>query len=101
MGIIKSIFGIIGKIIFVAVFILMVIFCINNTATVVLSLSPLPFEMETRLCVVIILSLVIGILIGLCFSSMALIKAKFRNFINGWKIKWLTRKVNKAKMAKS
>lgn len=96
-SIVKSIFRITGKVIFLILLVIVVVFCINNTEVVVLSLKPLPFEVETGLCVVIILSLLIGMLIGLCFSSFALIKEKFKNFIGNWKIKSLQRKVEKYK----
>lgn len=97
ISIIKSIFRIISRVIFLALLAVVVVFCINNTETVVLSLKPLPFEVETSVCLVIILSLLFGMLLGMAFSSVVLVKEKFKNLINGWRIKFLQHKVNKHK----
>lgn len=96
-NIIKSVFRIFGKVIFIALLAVVVIFCINNTDNVVLTLKPLPFEVETRLCLIVILSLVVGVLLGMGASSISLLKEKFKNFLSGWKIKSLQRKVEKGK----
>jgi uncharacterized membrane protein YciS (DUF1049 family) len=95
MRIIKLLFGIIGKIIFIALLAVIVVFCINNNGTITLSLHPLPFEMEISTCLAIILSLALGVFIGVSLSSFSLIKEKFRNLLGGWKIKSLQRRVDK------
>ena len=52
---IKKIFSIINKTIFILVVAIIMVFCLNNNQIVKTSLSPLPFEIETRLFIVILL----------------------------------------------
>ncbi len=97
-NLIKAIFRIANKTIFIAVVAIIVVFCLDNHQAITISLRPLPFEIETRLFLVILFCFFGGILVGFLCSSVALTKAKFKNFINGWKIKLLKRKVEKSQI---
>ena len=91
----KRILGIFGKVIFLIIVGILVVFAINNQQVVNISLSPFPFEIETRLFLVIVLCFFSGILIGALSSSLSLGKEKIRNFGQSWKIKFLEKKVHK------
>ena len=95
---IKKIFSIINKTIFILVVAIIMVFCLNNNQIVKTSLSPLPFEIETRLFIVILLCFFGGILVGFLCSSVSLTKERFKNFVSGWKIKLLKKKVEKNKI---
>lgn len=95
MNPIKTLFRIANKVIFIAIVAIIIVFCFNNRQIVEISLSPLPFTIETRLFLVVLLCIFGGILIGFLSSSVALLKEKFKNFIGRWKIKFLERKVKK------
>ncbi len=97
MRIIKSLFRIINKFIFILVVALIMVFCLNNHQNVTISLAPLPFEVEAKLFLIILLCFFGGILIGFLCSSLALTKEKFKNFISGWKIKFLQMRVARIK----
>ncbi len=96
----RLILRIISKAIFIIVLALIVVFSINNNQIIEISLDPLPFEIEARLFIIILLAVFGGILIGFVCSSVALTKERFKNFINRWKIKILQRKVDKRKVNK-
>jgi len=97
MRIIKSLFRIINKFIFILVVALIMVFCLNNHQDVTISLAPLPFEVEAKLFLIILFCFFGGILIGFLCSSLALTKEKFKNFIGGWKIKFLQMQVARIK----
>ncbi|HVA35429.1 MAG TPA: lipopolysaccharide assembly protein LapA domain-containing protein [Stellaceae bacterium] len=50
---------------------ILVIFAVSNRARVTVTLWPFPFEIETRLFLVILLSLLIGLLLGLLLAWLA------------------------------
>lgn len=89
MKFLKFIGRIISKIIFVVLSTILVIFFLNNTQIVTLSLSPLPFTVEVRLFLAIIIALMTGILLGSGVSSIKLFREKIKNFFHQRKIKKL------------
>jgi len=93
----QKIFRIIDKIIFILIVAIIVVFCLSNNQISQISLYPLPFEVETRLFIVVLMSIFGGILIGFTCSSISLTKERFKNFVSGWRIKFLQRKVDKIK----
>ncbi len=92
----RTILRMIRKTIFIIVVALIMVFCLSNNQTVIISLKPLPFEIESQLFLVILLSFFIGIFIGFICSSLSLTKEKFKNYISGWRIKSLQNKIEKA-----
>jgi len=97
MKLIKSLFRIVNKFIFIVTVAIIMVFCLNNHQNVTISLEPLPFEVETRLFLIILLCFFGGVLTGFLCSSVALTKEKFKNFISGWKIKFLQMRVSRHK----
>jgi uncharacterized integral membrane protein len=91
----RLILKIISKAIFILVLAVIVVFCMSNNQTAQISFSPLPFKVETRLFIVILLAIFGGMFIGFACSSIALTKERFKNFLGRLKIKFLQRKVDK------
>lgn len=65
MNFIKSIFRIIKSVILTLILVCLVIFMVNNRETVLISLYPLPFEIETKVFLVMIFFFLFGLLFGL------------------------------------
>jgi len=93
----QKIFRIIDKIIFILIVAIIVVFCLGNNQIAQISLYPLPFEIETRLFIIVLMSIFSGILIGFACSAIALTKERFKNFICRWRVKFLQKKVYKIK----
>ena len=91
----RFIIKIIDRILFILALIAIMIFCLNNNQVIQVVLYPLPFEIESRLFIIVLVATFSGMLIGYTFASISLIKEKFKNYINGWKIKFLRKKVKK------
>ena len=92
---ISAIFRIIEKLIFLLIILAIIMFCINNSQDVVLSLRPINWEIETKLFILILFLFFSGILIGYLLQSYNLIKEKFRNYINNIRIGSLKKAVIK------
>ncbi|MCE3255669.1 MAG: hypothetical protein K0R25_1163 [Rickettsiaceae bacterium] len=90
----RKIFGIISKIIFVLIVAIIMIFCVNNVQTIKISLEPLPFEIETRLFLLVLICFFGGVFLGFLSCSFSLTKEKCKHFISKWKIGTLKKKVN-------
>ena len=91
----RKVFRIIDKIIFILITAIIVVFCLNNNQIAQISLYPLPFEVETRLFIIVLMSIFGGVLIGFACSSISLTKERLKNFVGRYKIKFLQRKVDK------
>ncbi|MFT6107086.1 MAG: hypothetical protein ACJATL_001330 [Rickettsiales bacterium] len=65
-----------------------------------MSLNPLPFEVETRLFLLILFCFFGGVFIGFLSCSVSLTKEKLKNMVSGWKIGFLKRKVSKSEKKK-
>jgi len=75
------------------VLIIVVTFCLNNNNKVVLSLNPLPYEIEIKLFLLIALSVLIGLIGGFLLLSKSLLYSKIKNFINDKKVKKLQKEM--------
>jgi hypothetical protein len=82
MKFIKNIFHIIKSIILLAFLACLVVFMVNNREAVVLHLAPMPFNIETRMFVVLLAIFLIGMLFGLLILSYARVGNSIRNFKN-------------------
>ncbi len=91
----KFFLRIFDKIIFILIVSLIVVFCLNNNQVATISLQPLDYQIETRMFILILISVFGGILIGFALCSISLGKAKLKNFMNIWRIKSLQRKISK------
>jgi uncharacterized integral membrane protein len=97
MNFIKSIFRIFRSIVFILALVSIVIFMVNNRDMITIHLHPLPFEIETRTFLIIIISFVLGIVFGLLTYSQNLIKSAFTSFKSSRRIKKLEKQIIKNK----
>lgn len=70
-------------------------FCIANRQPIILSLYPFAFQMETRVFVLVIISIIIGIIIGGGFLSINSTRLVFANSLNKRKIKKLQKDLSR------
>ena len=82
MNFIKSIFKYIKLIILTILLAIIVIFCLNNNYQVALSLNPLPYEIEIKLFLLIIIFFLIGVVVGFLALSGKLMGSRISNFIH-------------------
>ncbi len=73
MNFIKSIFRIICTVVFSLILICLVIFMVNNRDALTIHLAPLPFDIETRVFIVIIIAFLSGMIFGFIALSQNLI----------------------------
>jgi len=91
---VKSVFKIVKLIIFVIFIALIITLCVNNSQSIALSLSPFPYQIETRLFLLIILFFLIGFVVGLLVNSISLMRSKISNSMNQKKLKKLKNTIN-------
>ncbi len=89
MTFLKSFLRIIKKIIAWSTLICFVTFLINNRQEVIIQLFPLPFEIQTRLFLVIIFCFFFGLFFGAMLFSKSILNHILTNFRNRRKIKAL------------
>jgi len=97
MGLINLVARVIGKLLFLLILALIVVFCLNNHQQVELSLLPLPFIIETRMFFVVLFCFVSGVLLGSFSIYLTLGKTKFLKLLDEQKIKSLQKKLDKQK----
>jgi uncharacterized integral membrane protein len=97
MTFIKSLFRIIKLVIFLILLTCLVIFMVNNRQTVTIELFPLPFEIETKVFLVMILTFLLGTLFGFLLYSQSLIIKTISNIKDRRRIKKLEKKSQKIK----
>ncbi len=95
MNFIKSILRIIRTVILSLLLVCIVIFMVNNRDTVTIHLHPLPFDVETRIFVVMIIVFLLGLLFGILSCSQSLIKRIFTNLNDRRKLRKLEKQVAK------
>lgn len=95
MNFIKSIFRIIRTVILSLLLVCIVIFMVNNRDVVTIHLHPLPFDVETRIFVVMIVVFLLGLLFGILACSQSLIKRIFANLNDRRKLRKLEKHVAK------
>lgn len=67
----------------------MVVFMVDNRDVVTINTQPLPFEIQTRVFVLILFCFVLGFFCGIISCSPAIIQNLFRKISDGKKIKKL------------
>ncbi|MBM3579292.1 MAG: LapA family protein [Alphaproteobacteria bacterium] len=93
MKLLNSVFRIIRGIILILLLTCLVIFLVNNRGGILINLHPLPFEVQTRVFVVIIMSFVVGLALGILACSPSLIQNFFRKISDSYKIKKLEKQM--------
>lgn len=87
MSFIRSVLKISRSIILAAALICMVVFMVDNRDVIVINMQPLPFEVQTRVFVLMIFCFVMGLIFGLIFCSPVIIRNFFGKIANRHKIK--------------
>lgn len=95
MNFIKSIFRIIKTTILTIFLICLVIFMVNNRDVINIHLHPLPFEIQTRMFMVMIIFFLFGLSFGLLACSQNILHRMVSSFQDRRKIKQLEKKVSK------
>ena len=95
MNLLKSICRIAKSVILVLLMTIIVAFCLNNNQTVTISLKPIPFEIEAKLFLLIMIVFVVGFSLGIIISGVSLIRVKISNFFNNHKANRLQVKLEK------
>lgn len=93
MQIIKSIIGIIKSLAISLFLVFLVTFMVNNREVVKLSLKPMPFNIETRMFVILVIFFILGIFFGFAILSKNLLSKSLMNFNNNLKLKKLEKKI--------
>jgi len=80
MKIISKVFHLIKSLILLAFLTCLVIFMVNNREVVTLHLAPLPFDIDTRMFMVLLSMFLIGMVFGLLILSYSIVGNSIRNF---------------------
>lgn len=94
MNLIKSFFRILKSVILFAFLSIIVIFMVNNREIISLNLFPLPFVIETRIFVALIVIFLLGALFSFLVLSGNIMKISVKNLKNRHQIKKLQEKAN-------
>jgi uncharacterized membrane protein YciS (DUF1049 family) len=95
MNFIKSVLHFIRTILATLLLIALIVFMIANRQTIEVSTYPLPYTIETRMFMVMIVCFLFGLLFGVLLCSKNLIKRIFENFQSRRKIKKLEEQIEK------
>ncbi len=95
LNILKSIFKILKSIILSLILVCLVVFMVNNRETASVHLYPLPFEIETKVFLVMLTFFVLGMVFGILSCSQTLIGKMIENFNDRRRIKHLEKQVGK------
>jgi uncharacterized membrane protein YciS (DUF1049 family) len=92
MNFLRAIYRIISKVIFIILLAIFITFCINNTQDVLILFDPLTFEISIKLFLLIIITFLIGAIIGFLLSCEGLLRVNIKNLINKFQIKSLRKR---------
>ncbi|MDX2083503.1 MAG: hypothetical protein SFV53_05920 [Rickettsiales bacterium] len=91
----KSILNFTKNLIILALLLGLIIFMVDNRDIVVIRTNPLPFEIETRVFVVMIFFFLLGTFFGFLAFSKTMLNKSFTNFKDKIKIKKLQKQAAK------
>lgn len=92
---IKSLFGFTKSIILTILLICLVVFMVSNRDVITIHTHPLPFEIESRVYLVMLFFFLFGMSFGFLAFSKNLIEKTIANFKNRLKIKKLEKEITK------
>ncbi len=95
MQVINSIFKTIKSLILLFFLVCFVVFMVNNREAITLSIAPIPFKIETKLFIILIIFFVAGALFSFAILSHDLITKSLVNARNNFKIKKLEQQISK------
>ena len=93
MSFIKSLFRFLRSITLSALLICMVVFMVDNRDVITINMQPLPFEIKTRVFVLMISCFSLGLFFGALVCSPSIIKNFFRKISDRQKIKKLEKQL--------
>lgn len=94
MNFFKSILRILRSLIFSLLLIFMVVFMVDNREIITINTQPLPFEIETRVFVMMLSCFALGVIFGVLICSPRIVKSFFVKIADRQKIKKLERQLN-------
>ena len=101
MNLLRSICRIAKSVILILLMTIIVAFCLNNNQTVIISLNPIPFEIEAKLFLLIMRVSVVGFSLGIIISGISLVRVRISNFFTNHKANRLQLKLEKLTREKS
>ena len=96
LNFLKSTIRIIRSAVLYVIVICLVIFMVNNRDDITIHFYPLPFDIDTRVFIVMLMFFVFGMLFGILACSANLIGSFFKNLRDRCKIKKLEKKISKS-----
>ncbi|MBU6140293.1 MAG: DUF1049 domain-containing protein [Proteobacteria bacterium] len=93
MNTVKSILRTLRSTILLLLLICMVVFMVDNRDVITINTNPLPFEIQTRVFVVMIFCFVLGLIFGILSCSPTIIQNFFRRLRDRNKIKKLEKQL--------
>lgn len=94
MNFIRSILRIIRSVILSLLLIGLVVFMVDNRELITISANPLPFEIQTRVFVVMVSCFILGLVFGVIACSPSITHNFFKHIVDRSKIKKLEKKVD-------
>ena len=95
LNFIKSILRTIRTVIISLILICIVIFMVNNRDTIQVHFYPLPFDLETKTFLVIILFFILGMFFGILACTQNIISRRIKSFKDHHKINQLEKQIQK------
>lgn len=95
MNFIKAILRLIRTIILSVILICLIVFMVNNRDAVTITLHPFPFDVDTRMFLVMLIFFLLGMFFGMLACSKSLIKRFIEKFKDSRKIKKLEKEIAK------
>ena len=95
LNFLKSTIRIIRSLVLYIILIGLVIFMVNNRDDITIHFYPLPFDIDTRVFIVMLMFFVFGMLFGILACSANLIGGFFKSFRDRCRIKKLEKEVAK------
>lgn len=95
INLLKSTIRTIKTLILAIILICLIIFMVNNRDAVTIHLYPLPFEVDTKIFMIMLAFFLLGILFGMLACSKSLLNSMFTGFKDKQKIKKLETQINK------
>lgn len=94
MSFLKSLFRILRSLILAIALICMVVFMVDNRDVITINMQPLPFEIQTRVFVIMISCFAFGLICGVLACSPTMIQSFFGKISDRHKIKKLEKQLN-------
>ena len=93
MGFIKSILRIFRSVVLLLLLVCLVIFMLDNREAITISTHPLPFEIQTKVFVMMIVFFVFGLIFGVIACSPAIVQNFFKRLSDQYRISKLEKQI--------